>query len=86
MATKIDGTKTEEAADKPLDKEYIKVLNKVKDALATDMDPDQILVKMAASNAFSSKDEEVIKGNENKGRWERSVTMLEILNLALQIL
>lgn len=79
MATEIDGTKTKEAADKPLENEYVKILNNVKDRLARDMDPDQMVVKMAKSNVFSPKDEEDIKGNESKTRWDRSVTMLEIL-------
>ncbi|XP_022809861.1 uncharacterized protein LOC111346864 isoform X1 [Stylophora pistillata] len=57
---------------------YKDILTKVRDPLVSDLEPQMVLVKMAASFVFNAKDEEDIKGE--KTRWAKSEMLLERLN------
>ncbi len=68
---------TSERADKPMDKKHRNILRNVRVGLVTDMDPEDILLHMAASHVFSDKDEEEIKAK--KTRQGKCQTLLSIL-------
>ena len=65
------------APDKPLGDEYRNILTSVREALVKDMDPEDVLLKMAAKHVFTQGDEEKIKAKQTRG--DQCVLFLEIL-------
>ena len=74
MAT---GRMSQTAPDKPLRDEYRSILMSVREALVKDMDPEDVLLKMAAKYVFTQGEEERIKAK--KTRADKCVLFLEIL-------
>ncbi|XP_078378429.1 uncharacterized protein LOC144661517 isoform X1 [Oculina patagonica] len=74
MATK---SKNILISDTPMDEKHRDILKNVKVGLVKDMDPEEVLLHMAASHVFSDKDEEEIKAQ--KTRQEKCQTLLSIL-------
>ena len=68
---------TGRASDKPLSDECRKILNSVKYCLVRDMDAEEVLLKMAAENVFTTTEEDRIKAKPTRS--EKNGQLLEIL-------
>ncbi|PFX13444.1 hypothetical protein AWC38_SpisGene22465 [Stylophora pistillata] len=68
---------TEGAREKPLSDKHRQILNRVKPDLLKDMDPDEVLLHMAADDVFTQSEEEKIQAQPT--RWEKCKELLKIL-------
>ena len=73
---------TGRASDKPLSDECRKILNSVKYCLVKDMDAEEVLLKMAAENVFTTTEEDRIKAKPTRS--EKNGQLLEIYQRRVQ--
>ena len=71
------GRASDTTHDKPLSDECRKILNRVKYCLVKDMDAEEVLLKMAAENVFTTTEEDKIKAKPTRS--EKNGQLLEIL-------